>query len=265
MRRNCVKRKLKEGKTSVGTWIGIGHPDIPDILANLGFDWFVFDTEHGPHSIETVQHLIQAIGWSPTLPLVRVAWNDMVLIKRALDIGAYGVIIPWVNTKKEAENAVKYCHYPQSGGLRGCGPRKSSNYGFDREYFEVVDEELLIGIQIETETALNNLEDIFSVEGIDVAYVGPADLSMSLGIFGQFNHPKFTRALEMVIDEAKAAGIAPGIHCSVENINQYIEKGFRFNSLSSDDDLLIRGAVSGIKGIKGWKPLDSAPAAYLFK
>ena len=265
MRRNFVKRKLKEGKTSIGTWIGIGHPDIPDILGNLGLDWFVFDTEHGPHSIETVQHLIQAMGASPTLPLIRVAWNDMVLIKRALDVGAYGVIIPWVNSKEEAENAVKYCRYPQSGGLRGTGPRKAGDYGFDREYFDVVDEELLIGVQIETEKALNNLEEIFSVEGIDVAYVGPYDLSMSLGIFRQFDHPKFIKALEMVVDKAKAAGVAPGIHCSVENINHYIEKGFQFNSLASDTGLLIHGAVNAIKGIKGWKPLDSAPAAYLFK
>lgn len=265
MRRNFVKGKLKEGKTSIGTWIGIGHPDIPDVLGNLGFDWFIFDTEHNPLEIETIQHLIQAMGTSPTLPMVRVAWNDIVMIKRALDIGAYGVMIPWVNTKEEAENAVKYCHYPQSGGLRGTGPRRANNYGFDREYFELIDEELLIAVQIETEKAINNLEDICSVDGIDVVYIGPADLSMSLGIYEQFNHPKFIKSLETVLDKAKAAGVTPGIHCGIENINQYIEKGFRFNSLTGDAWLLIHGAVSAIKGIKGWKPLESAPAAYLFK
>ena len=265
MRRNIVRRKLKEGKTSIGTWITIGHPDIPDILGNLGFDWFVFDTEHAPHSVETVQHLIQTMGSSPTIPLVRAAWNDMVMIKRVLDVGAYGVIIPWVNSKEEAENAVKYCLYPQSGGLRGTGPRKASNYGFDREYFDVIDEELLIGVQIETEKALKNLEDIFSVDRIDVAYVGPYDLSMSLGIFRQFDNPKFLKALETVLNKAEAAGVTPGIHCSANNINHYIEMGFRFNSLTSDVGLLIHGAVNAIRGIKGWRPLDSAPAAYLFK
>ena len=121
------------------------------------------------------------------------------------------------------------------------------------------------GCIIEAGEGKNNLEEIFSVEGIDVAYVGPYDLSMSLGIFRQFDHPKFIKALEMVVDKAKAAGVAPGIHCSVENINHYIERGFQFNSLASDTGLLIHGAVNAIKGIKGWKPLDSAPAAYLFK
>lgn len=265
MRSNFVKRKLKEGKTSVGTWMHIGHQDIPDILGNIGFDWFMFDTEHAPNSIETIQRLIQAMGTSPTLPLIRVAWNDIVLIKRALDIGASGVLIPWVNTKEEAENAVRYCRYPQSGGLRGTGPRKSSNYGFDQEYFDLIDEELLIGIQIETETALSNLDDIFSVEGIDVAYVGPYDLSMSLGVFRQFNNPRFTKAIEMVVDKAKAAGVSPGIHSTPENINHNIEIGFLFNTLGTDTQFLINGAINAIRYVRGWKPLESASGAYLYK
>ncbi len=265
MRRNLIKRKLKEGKPSIGTWIGIGHPDIPEILGNLGLDWFVFDAEHGPHSIEKVQQLIQATGTSPTLPLMRVPWNDMVLIKRALDIGTYGLIIPWVNSKEEAENAVKYCRYPKSGGLRGTGPRRASNYGLDQEYFDVVDEEILIGVQIETEKALKNLEDILSVDGINVAYVGPMDLSMSMGVFQQFSHPKFTKALDTVLEKSRAAGVAPGIHCTIDNISNYIEQGFQFNSLASDTSLFLYGAIQAIKGIKGWKPLKSAPAAYLFQ
>ena len=265
MRENFVKRKLREGKPSIGTWIGIGHPDIPDILGNLGLDWFVFDTEHGPHSIETVQHLIQAMGTSPTLPFVRVAWNDMVLIKRALDIGAYGLVIPFVNTREEAESAVKYCHYPASGGLRGTGPRKAGDYGFDRQYFDVIEEELLIAVQIETEEALNNLEGILSVEGVDVAFVGPADLSMSLGVFRQFDHPRFTKALETVVEKAKAAGVAPGIFCTVDNINDYVERGFQFNSLASDVALLVHGALGVMRGIRGWRPLKSAAASYLFE
>jgi len=175
------------------------------------------------------------------------------------------VIIPWVNNKEEAENAVKYCLYPQSGGLRGTGPRKASDYGFNREYFDIIDEELLIAVQIETEEALKNLEDIFSVDRIDVAYIGPYDLSMSLGVFRQFDHPKFLKALETVLDKAEAAGVTPGIYCSIDDINHYIEKGFRFNSLASDVDLLLHGAISAMRRIRGWKPLDSSPAAHLFK
>jgi len=265
LRKNFVKEKLRKGEPSVGTWIGIGHPDIPEILGNIGFDWFVFDMEHGPHSIEKVQNLMQAMSTSPTLPLVRVPWNDMVMIKRALDIGAYGVVIPWVNTKEDAVYAVKACRYPLHNGLRGCGPRRASNYGFDTEYFDMVDDEILIVVQIETETAIKNLDDIFSVEGIDVAFIGPFDLSMSLGCFRQFDNPKFTRALETVLTKAKEAGIAPGIFCGVDNINDYTAKGFQFNALGEDDDLLIYGCIEALKKVKGWSPIESAPGAKLIK
>ena len=122
MRKNLVKKKLRDGVPSIGTWVGIGHPEISEMLGNLGLDWIVFDMEHAPLSIETVQNLMQAMSASPTLPMVRVPWNDIVMIKRALDIGAYGVIIPWVNTKIDAVNAVKWCKYPLHKGIRGCGP-----------------------------------------------------------------------------------------------------------------------------------------------
>jgi 2-keto-3-deoxy-L-rhamnonate aldolase RhmA len=118
MRKNLVLEKLKKRKPSLGTWIEIGHPDVTEVLGNLGLDWFVIDMEHSIHSVERAQVLMQAMATSPTLPFVRVPWNDMVMIKRVLDIGAYGVVIPMVNTKEEAVNAVKACRYPQKGGLR---------------------------------------------------------------------------------------------------------------------------------------------------
>ena len=245
--------------------MGIGHPDVSEILGNMGFDWFVYDMEHGPHSVETVQNLMQAMSTSPTLPMIRVSWNDMVMIKRALDIGAYGVVIPWVNTKEEAANAVKACKYPLSKGLRGSGPRRASNYGFDEEYFDVADDEILVAVQIETETAIRNLEDIFSVEGVDVAFVGPWDLSMSLGCFRQFDNPKFTNAMKSVLAKAKEAGVAPGVYSSAEGMSEHIRQGFQFNALGGDDDFLIRGCIEAMKKIKGWTPIESAPGAKLLK
>jgi len=116
MRRNFVKEKLRNGRPSVGTWMEMGHPEISEIMGNFGFDWVVFDMEHAPRSTETVQTLMQA--------LVRVAWNDPVLIKQTLDIGAYGIMVPWVNNREEAVEAVRACRYPQSGGIRGVGPRR---------------------------------------------------------------------------------------------------------------------------------------------
>jgi len=249
--KNPVKEKLKAGKPSIGTWITIGHPDVSEFLATLGFDWFVFDMEHSPISFETVQVLMQASSFSKTIPLVRVAWNDIVLIKRALDIGAYGVVIPWVNTREDAINAVRYCHYPPKG-VRGCGPRRVKVR--DPEYFETVEDELLIVVQIETEEALKNIDDILTVDGIDACYIGPNDLSMNLGIFRQWDHPKFKRALEIVLDACKRYGVAPGMHCSIDNINDALEMGFKFCAVDSDYKFLLRGAQEAISRIKYWSP-----------
>jgi len=258
MRRNFVKEKLRAGKPSVGTWMEMGHPEISEIMGNFGFDWVVFDMEHAPCSIETVQALMQAMGASPTLPLIRVAWNDPVLIKQALDIGAYGIMVPWVNNREEAVRAVRACMYPQSGGIRGVGPRRASNYGFDEAYYDVADREILIAAQVETEEAIRNLEEIFSVEGIDVAFIGPWDLSMSLGVFRKFNHPKLVGALNAVLETAKKTGVSPGIFSGIEDVDKYIEQGFRFISLASDTELFIHGCKDGISKVKGWRPTPPA-------
>jgi len=265
MRKNLVLDKLKKGKPSLGTWIEIGHPEVPEILGNFGLDWFVIDMEHSVHSVERAQVLMQAMATSATLPFVRVPWNDIVMIKRVLDIGAYGVMIPMVNTKEEAVKAVRACRYPQKGGLRGTGPRRANNYGFDNEYFSKVDDELLVAVQIETETAIENLEDILSVDGIDVAFVGPWDLSMSLGVFQQFDHPKLRKALDTVLDRTKTAGVAPGVFSSIDKMNEYIATGFLFNALASDTELLIYGYREALKKIRGWEPIPSAPAVPMLK
>lgn len=225
----------------MGVWVGTGHPDIAEVLGSMGFDWAVFDMEHAPLSFETVQMLMQGLNGSETLPLVRVAWNDIVLIKRALDIGAYGVVIPWINDEREARAAVKCCLYPKSGGLRGCGPRRCSRYGLDVEYVDRADQEVLIIAQIETEEAVRNIEGILSVDGIDVCFVGPSDLSMSLGIYSRLDHPKFKDAIERILEAAKASGVAPGFYTDQSNIKERIMQGFRFVTLGSDTSFLIQG------------------------
>lgn len=248
--KNPVKAKLKAGEPSVGTWLAIGHPDISEILADLGFDWIVFDTEHGPLSIETVQCLMQAMSYSTDcIPMVRVAWNDLVLIKRALDIGAYGVVIPWVNTKEDAINAVRYCKYPPEG-IRGCGPRRAAMR--DEEYIKTANDEILIVVQIETETAIKNLDEIFSVKGVDACFIGPSDLTMSLGIYRGLNHPRFKNAVDTVLRACKRWGVAPGMHCNEANINEAIAQGFQFCALDSDTMFLRRGAVDSLRKVKGW-------------
>ncbi len=249
--KNPVKEKLKTGKPSVGTWVTIGHPDVPERLAALGFDWIIFDTEHSPMDVPSIQTLMQAMSYTrECVPFIRVAWNDMVLVKRALDIGAYGLVIPWVNTREEALNAVRYCRYPPEG-VRGFGPRRAAM--FDPDYVKTANDEILLVVQIETEKALSNLDEILSVEGIDACFIGPYDLSMSLGAFTQWNNPKFMDAVDKVLKTSLKWGVAPGMHCDNEDIvNEAITRGFRFCALSGDEGFLRRGALEAIKKVEGW-------------
>jgi 2-keto-3-deoxy-L-rhamnonate aldolase RhmA len=174
-----------------------------------------------------------------TTPLVRVNWNDIVQIKRALDIGAYGVMVPWVNTKEEAEIAVKATRYAPKG-LRGCGPRRASM--FDPDYLKTADEEILVVCQIETKKAVENIEEIASVEGVDVTYIGPADLSASYGHLGNMSHPEVQEAIDRVYDATRAAGKATGVHlASGKTIKERMEKGYDFITIGNDFSLLRRG------------------------
>jgi len=250
--KNPLKAKVKAGKTVIGMVNGINHPDVPEILARMGIDFMLWDTEHSPMEVETVQQLMIAASSNPEcVPIIRVGWNDMVRIKKALDTNAYGLIIPWVNSREEAENAVRYCMYPPKG-IRGCGPRRPLLYDF--EYIQTVNDELLIIVQCETQMALDNLDEILSVEGIDVCMIGPGDLSFSLGIHGQFDHPKFNEALDHVLAMCKKHDVAPGFFCTDENINDMIARGFRFFNLAGDFWFLMRGVIEALAEVNGWEP-----------
>lgn len=247
---------MKAGKPSVGTWVGIGHPDVSERLASLGFDWLVFDTEHSPLSIAVVQTMMQSMSYAQNcVPMVRLRGNDPVLIKRVLDIGAYGVVVPWVNTREDALNAVRACKYPPEG-VRGFGPRRAVL--FDPEYVKTANEEILIVVQIETKMALKNLDEILSVKGIDACYIGPWDLSMNLGIGPPppWDHLKLKGAFSRVLKACMKWGVAPGMHCSIDSINDAIAQGFLFCALDDDDTFLIEGARSSLKKVKGWNTSD---------
>jgi len=238
--RNELKRRLKAGEQTYGVWTTIESPMVTELLSTLGFDYFVFDTEHSPLDIFQAQTLMQAMRGEGTTPIVRVWWNDLVAIKRALDIGAYGVVIPWVNNKNQAEIAVKACRYAPDG-LRGCGPRRAAL--FDPDYLRTADEEILIIAQIETREAVENIEDILSVDGIDVSYIGPADLSASHGHLGDMSHPEVQEAIDRVFDASVAAGVATGVHMgSGKTIMDRVEKGYNFITVGNDLGFVRAGA-----------------------
>jgi 2-keto-3-deoxy-L-rhamnonate aldolase RhmA len=244
--RNELKRRLKRGEQVYGTWITVESPMATEMLSSLGFDYFVFDTEHSPLDIYMSQTLMQAMrGDSKTTPIVRVNWNDLVQIKRALDIGAYGILVPWINNKEQAELAVKATRYAPKG-LRGCGPRRAKM--FDPDYFETVDDEILVICQIETKEAVENIEEIVSVEGVDVSYIGPADLSASYGHLGNQSHPDVQKAIDRVFEATRAAGKATGVHqASGKTIKDRMERGYNFITLGNDLIYMKAGVLAHLE------------------
>ena len=239
---NTLKERLQRGETTIGAWVNFGSPDAAEILAHMGLDWLVFDTEHGPWSMETVQRQIQATAGTDIVPLVRVAWNDAVMIKRALDIGAYGVVVPWVNNRAQAEQAVRASRYAPEG-IRGCGPRRCAKYGLEREEYVAVANELVMVIaQVETQKAVDNLADICSVEGIDAVFVGPSDLACSLGLKGDKRHPRNLQTITRILEVGKAHNTPVGIYgLGPEHIEEHIRQGFQFVVVGSDMSLMMHG------------------------
>ena len=248
--RNLLKEKLKRGEAVVGAFVGLGHPDVTERLSRLGFDWLLLDGEHGPLGLETLQVMMQAMNGSGCTPIVRPQWNDFVVIKRVLDIGAHGVLVPWVNSREEAEAAVRACRYPPEG-IRGYGPRRAEL--FDPDYYETANREVLVTVQVETGEALENLEEILAVEGIDACFVGPYDLSsnMGLGIPPKFDHPDFVRAMDRVIEASEASGKPAGMYSNMDNISWALERGFTYNTVGEADGFLMYGARVALDRARG--------------
>lgn len=248
---NAVKERLREGKPTFGFWVTIPSPSVAEILATADPDWLVIDTEHGPAGDETVEDILRALRGTAVTPLVRVAANDPALIKKALDRGAWGVIVPLVNSVEEARQAVAASRYPPQG-IRGVAGTRASAYGQDLvEYFRRANEDVLVGCQIETASALDQVEAIARVEGVDLLFVGPNDLSAALGVFRQFAHPAYERAVGRVAEAARRAGVACGYMASnPEDARLRLQQGFRFIALSGDARLLAGAARSTLEAVR---------------
>jgi 2-dehydro-3-deoxyglucarate aldolase len=244
---------LSAGKVAVGGWVTIAHPSVAEIMAAVGFDWLLIDCEHGPASVETAQVLLQAMSGSEAVPFIRVADNDPALIKRALDIGAMGIVVPLVNDRAGAERAVKAAKYPPQG-FRGIGMARAQGYGLDFEdYFARANREIMVIVQIEHADAVANIEDIAAVPGIDMFFIGPVDLSGSYGqpaVGGQMP-AQVMKAIDQVVDVAKKAGIALGAwvpNAEVANLRR--SQGFGFLGLGTDNFMLATGCQSALRDLK---------------
>lgn len=234
-----IKDKLRNGIPSIGSWMSMGHTSIAEILAMAGYDWVVVETEHTAIDVSEAMRLIMAIEQRGSIPLVRLAWVDPIQAKAILDSGAAGVIVPMINTKAEAELAVQMTKYPPLG-FRGVGLARAHGYGTTfNEYVEHANEDSLLILQIEHIDGVNNIEEILSVPGIDGTFIGPYDLSMSLGVPGQLNHPDVVKAKQKVLEATLRHGLAPGIHfvqplTAIEDCKQAIKEGYRFIAMGTD-------------------------------
>ena len=252
MRENHVKKALKEGKKTCGAWLQMCSPVAAEIMGGAGFDWILVDMEHGPGDFQMLMYQLQAMSAFDSIPLVRAPWNDVATIKRILDVGSYGVMIPWVNDKEQCQAAVEACKYPPQGIRGTAGPVRAADYGRDwKNYLPQANDEILVIIQIETITAVNNAEDILSVEGVDVAFIGPSDLSSSMGHTGNMGHPDVQEAIGRAEDVAKAKGIPLGtVSTGFERAVELYGRGYQFITLCADSTLITQGAARLAKSFR---------------
>jgi 2-dehydro-3-deoxyglucarate aldolase len=245
-----LKAKLESGAPCLGTWITLGHSAIAEIFARAGFDWVVVDLEHSTISIEQAGELIRTIDLVGTAPLVRLTSNDTNLIKRVMDAGAHGVVVPNVNTREEAERAVSATRYAPRGH-RGVGLARAQRYGPGfRDYLAWQQEGPTVVVQIEHQSALANLDAIFTTPGVDAFIIGPYDLSCSMGMPGEFDHPAFIEGMQRILQAGIRTGCPAGIHIvepDTARLREVIDEGYRFIAYSVDIrmlDVSSRQAIS---------------------
>lgn len=248
-----LKSKLKNNQLTIGSWIMMGNPMSVEVMALAGFEWLVVDIEHTSIDLQMVENLIRTIQSKNIKALVRVSKNEEVIIKRVLDIGADGIIVPMVNSKEDAIQAVNYAKYPPFG-KRGVGLYRATKYGTKfEEYKKWVEEDLVIIAQIEHIDAINNIDDILEVEGIDGTIIGPYDLSGSMGYPGEFEREDVKDAVQKVLDRCKVFNIPSGFHVvdtEPEKLQSKIEQGCTFLAYGIDYFFMRDAVINGMNKIK---------------
>jgi len=248
-----LKEKLSGNELTIGSWITLAHPAIAEIMARAGFDWLAVDMEHSVVTMREAEELVRVIGLSGVAPLVRLSSNDPVQIKRVMDAGAHGVIVPMVNSAEEAGAAVRAVRYPPKGA-RGVGLARAQGYGASfKEYMDWLAREAVVVVQVEHIDSVLNLKDILAVDGVDGCIVGPYDLSGSLGVPGRFDHPSMLEAMGKILDTARAANKPAGIHVVEPDVSEFktrISQGYTFIAYSLDIRMLDRACRDGLGGIR---------------
>ncbi|MDM0117205.1 aldolase/citrate lyase family protein [Variovorax sp. J22R133] len=243
MRPNRLREIWKSGGAAVNGWLAIPNGFSAETMAHQGWDSLTIDLQHGVVDYQQMIPMLQAISTTGTVPVVRVPWLEPSALMKALDAGAYGLICPMINTREDAQKLVAYTHYAPRG-TRSFGPIRALLYG-GADYPQHANDEIVTFAMIETAQALENLDAIMSVEGLDAVYIGPSDLSLSLGCRPVFDDvdPKAQQAIDHILERAKAHGLVAGIHNgTAEGALARVAKGFQFVTVSSDARLMAAGA-----------------------
>jgi 4-hydroxy-2-oxoheptanedioate aldolase len=252
MQRNAFKHDLAAGKLQIGLWSSLCSNIAAEIISDSGFDWILLDTEHSPNEIPALVSQLQAMQASKTTPIIRPAWNDAVLAKRALDIGAQTLLFPYVQNAEEARAAVASTRYPPQG-IRGVSvAARASRYGRTPGYLTKANGEMCVLVQVETRSALSELEAIAEIEGVDGVFIGPSDLAASLGHLGNPQHPEVQAAIKDAVTRLKKVGKPAGMLTgNEEEARRYIDWGYLFVAVGADVGLLVKNADALAKRFKG--------------
>jgi 4-hydroxy-2-oxoheptanedioate aldolase len=251
MRENTALSVWRSGGRTVGCWLSLANSYTAEALSRLGFDWVCVDLQHGLLDYSDLTVLLPAISTSDAVPLVRVPWNEPYEIMKALDAGAYGVIVPMVNNRAEALQAVAACRYPPAG-MRSFGPVRAALYG-GRGYAAEANGQIACIAMIETQEGLEHLDEIVTTPGLDAVYIGPSDLALALGLpaVGDTDEPRHAAAVSRIADACRRAGIAVGIHTSsLVYAQRYLAAGFNLVTLGSDAGFMLRAASGDLAAVR---------------
>jgi 4-hydroxy-2-oxoheptanedioate aldolase len=262
---NPFKQALAARRPQIGLWLGLANAYTAEICATAGFDWLLIDGEHAPNGLPDVLAQLQAIAAYPAShAIVRVPVGDAALIKQTLDLGAQTVLVPMVDTAEQAAAMVQACRYPQNdglGGIRGMAGSRASRWGLYPNYAQEANAQVCLLVQAETRTAMAHLDAIAATPGVDGVFIGPADLSASLGHVGDPNHPEVQAAIEDGIARIRAAGKAPGILTSdAAQARHYLALGAVFVAVGLDTGILARHTRALAASFKDAAPVSAAPA-----
>jgi 2-dehydro-3-deoxyglucarate aldolase len=239
-----LKESLKSGKGTLGSWIMAGNTFTTEMIASAGFDWLVVDMEHSCYSTKDMAELVQTIGLCGVVPLVRVGANDPLLIKRAMDAGAHGVIVPMVNSVDEAKRAVDAVYYPPQG-TRGVGLGRAAQWGISFEAYKTwLKKNAVVIVQIEHVNAMTDLKNILSVKGVDASIIGPYDLSGSMGYPGEFERDEIKKMLSQYLKVSKSVGKQAGYHIvdpDTDVLRKRSKEGYKFIAFGTDALFLAKG------------------------